>query len=134
VSEVNRGRRTIILANGMDRIGLAKRPQIFLKYDGANPVGQRVCKFAPAKPEQGAFQKIFGAVLDHRFGKRKWLDQQKPVIKNRSELLRDLPIKQVCRHNIQNDEFRQRLGMIESQAMRDASTSVVPYEREIIKS
>ena len=31
VGKVNRRRRAIILANGMDRIGLAKRAQIFLK-------------------------------------------------------------------------------------------------------
>jgi hypothetical protein len=35
--------------------------------------------------------------------------------------LRDLPVQQMSRHNIQNDEFRQHLCMIKSQAKRDAS-------------
>ena len=108
VREVNRGRRAIILADGMDRIRLPKRPQVFLKHRGADPVGQWVRELASTKPQQSAFQKIFGAVLDHSFGERRRLNQQKPVIKNRGELLRDVLIQQIRGHNIQNDELRER--------------------------
>jgi len=84
----------------MDRIGLAKRAQIFLKYGGADPVGQRVRELASAKPQQSAFQKILGAVLDNGFRKRRRLNQEKPVITNRGELLRDVLIQQIRRHDI----------------------------------
>ena len=63
VLEVNRGCRAIVLANGVDRIRVPKRPQIFPKYGGTDPVGQWVGDLASAKPQQGAFQKIPGAVL-----------------------------------------------------------------------
>src|SRR6516162_4725510 len=134
VHEVNRSGRTIILADGVNRIGLAKGAKVFMKHGGTYPVGQRVCELASAEPQQSTLEKIFSAVLDHGFGKWRWLNEQKPVIKNCREFLRDALIQQMCRHNIQNDELRESLGVIESQTMRRAPTPVMTYEREFLET
>src|SRR4030095_16494730 len=109
----------------MDGLGTAKGAQIFLKHSGADPVGQRVRELVPTKPQQRALQKIFGAVLDHGFGKRRRLYQEKPIIKNRRKLLRDVLIQQRGRHNIENDELRERFRVIKSQTMRRTAAPVM---------
>jgi hypothetical protein len=48
VLEINRRRRSIILTDGMERIGLAKASQIFLKDGRTDPVGQSVRDFIPS--------------------------------------------------------------------------------------
>ena len=79
VHEVNRSGGAIILADGMNRIGLAKGAKVFIEHGGTYPVRQRIRELASAVPQQSALEKIFSAVLDHGFGKRRWLNEQKPV-------------------------------------------------------
>src|SRR5262249_33319039 len=56
------------------------------------------------------------------------------MIKNRRELLRDVLIQEIGRHNIQNDQLREHFRVIESQTMRRASAAVMPNKREFLKS
>jgi hypothetical protein len=56
------------------------------------------------------------------------------MIKHRRELLRDVLIQQRSRHNVQNDELRERFRVIERQPMRRTAAPVMPHEREWLTS
>src|SRR5215831_14040479 len=51
------------------------------------------------------------------------------MMKNRRELLRDVLIQQRGRHNIQNNELRERFRVIESQTMRRGRLGHAPRAR-----
>src|SRR3984957_17727997 len=125
---------TVIFANRMDRFGAAEGAEIFLKYRGPNPFRQGVRNFVPAKPEQRALQKIFGAVGDHRLRKRRRLNEQKPVVKNRGKFLGNVLVEQIRWDDIENDQLGEQVRVIECHAVRGAAPAIVPHYGELLKS
>src|ERR1700686_1296447 len=78
VRQIDGGGRTVILANRVDCFSATEGAEIFLKYLGTDPVRQRVGELIPSKPKQSALQEILGAVGDHRLGKWRRLNEEKP--------------------------------------------------------
>src|SRR5579863_6952684 len=77
VRQIDGRGRPVVLANRMDRGGIAESTKIFLKYGSADKIRNRFVERMSPKPKQCGFQEILGAICDHRLGKRIRLDEKK---------------------------------------------------------
>src|SRR6516164_10811433 len=121
----------VVLADAVKRGRLAKAPQIFTKGGFAHPAWRAFARGLSSKPEQKGSEEVLGAVSDHRFGEWSRLNHKEPMVKRGGELLGDVLIEHIGRHDVENREPGETIGVIEGHPVRDAAAAVMPHQRKL---
>jgi len=127
VVEVDRGAGAIFVAGRADRLGIAEAPQIL-------GIGLRLVRACGAGQAQHLAQKQLAFRRDQALGKRRGLDQEKPVKAAGRRLLVDRLETVQGRHDVEQRRALDPFRMIAQQPMRHPRAAVVPGDAEPIEA